>query len=192
MDEDQLMKGQLEPTNEAYALAKLVGIKQCQYYQKQYHSNFISCLPSNLYGPNDHYDAIKSHLVPALILKIHTAHKKGQTLIELWGSGKPRREFMYSDDCADAMIFLMHHYSDPSAINIGTGEDHTVLEIAQIVAQAMEIKMEFSFNPSKPDGILKKLLSVDKIRRLGWRHKIDLFSGVKLAYQDFFKRAVTV
>jgi GDP-L-fucose synthase len=186
--ENQILTGPLEPTNEGYAIAKIAGIRMCQYYKKEYGCDFISAIPNNLYGINDNYSPEGSHLIPALIRKVHEAKVNQQKSIELWGSGKPRREFMLSDDCAEALVFLMESYSENEPINIGIGEDLSVLEIAQTIAKALGVELEFRLNTSRPDGMARKLLNVDRIRKLGWRHRTSLAEGLLIAYEDFKKK----
>ncbi|MBT3981982.1 MAG: GDP-L-fucose synthase [Bacteriovoracaceae bacterium] len=186
--EEYLFTGPLEPTNEAYALAKVSGIKMCQYYRTQYGVNFISAIPTNLYGVNDSYDPIKSHLLPALIRKVHQAKKEGEKEIEIWGSGRPRREFMLADDCANALVFLLQNYNELEPINVGTGVDHSVMELAQKVSQVLEYPVKICNDPSKPDGILRKNIDVTKLEALGWKSNYTLEEGVKIAYLDFLDR----
>ena len=186
--EETLLTGELEPTNEGYALAKIAGIKLCAFYRLQYKCDFISAIPPNLFGINDHYDLNKSHLLPALIHKIHVAKTEGKKEVILWGTGKPRREFMLGDDCADGLLFLMQHYSDARPINMGTNIDHSVLELAQITARVLKADVNFVFDTSQPDGMLQKLLDSSKINAIGWRSKISLEEGVKIAYHDFLSK----
>ena len=186
--EDYLLTGALEPTNEGYALAKIAGIKLCQFYRRQYNMDFISAIPPNLFGVNDHYDLETSHLLPALINKIHVAKKQGKEKITLWGSGKPRREFMLSDDCAEGLLFLMEHYSEESHINMGTNKDHSVLELAQITAKVLGADVNFNFDTTQPDGMMQKLLDSSRINKLGWESKISIEEGIKVAYKDFLSK----
>lgn len=188
MTEDVLLTGKLEETNQAYAIAKIAGIIMCQSYDKEYKTNYISAMPTNLYGPNDHYDLQNSHVVPALIRKIHEAKINGSDYVEIWGTGNARREFLYVDDCAEALVFLMNNYDDAEIINIGTGKDVTIKELAETIKKIVGFDGDFHFDDSKPDGMLKKLLNVDKINNLGWKAKIELEIGLKLAYDDFLKR----
>lgn len=185
--EDSLLTGPFEPTNEGYALAKVAGVRMCQFYRKQYGVDFISAIPTNLYGINDHYDLDKSHLLPALIRKIHTAKTEGRREIEVWGSGKPRREFMLSDDCADAMVHLMKTYSSEAPVNVGTGVDHTIIELAHMVAKVLEWQIEIRLDPSKPDGTMRKVVDVSRLKNLGWAPKHTLEQGIAVAYRDFLK-----
>ncbi len=186
--EDALLAGKLEPTNEAYAVAKIAGIIMCQSYNKEYNTNFISVMPTNLYGPNDHYDLYNSHVLPATIRKVHEAKKKKLKFVEIWGTGKVKREFLYIDDLAEACIFLMNNYNDSEIINIGTGKDVSIKELYEITKEVIGYKGEFRFDTSKPDGTPRKLLNVDKINKLGWRAKIDLKTGIKLTYDDYLLR----
>lgn len=186
--DDSLLTGLLEPTNEGYALAKIAGIKLCRFYRQQYKSDFIAAIPPNLFGINDHYDLEKSHLLPALIHKIHLAKKNDQKKITLWGSGKPRREFMLSDDCADGLLFLMEHYSEERPVNMGTNKDHSVLELAQITAKVLDADVDFTFDTTQPDGMMKKLLDSSRINKLGWESKISIEEGIKIAYKDFLSK----
>ena len=185
--EDQILAGPLEPTNEGYAIAKIAGIRMCQFYRKEYGCDFISAIPNNLFGINDNYSPEGSHLIPALIRKVHEAKVNSQKSIEIWGSGKPRREFMLSDDCAEALVFLMESYSENEPINIGLGEDFSVLEIAQRVAKVLQVDLEFKLNPSKPDGMMRKLLNVERIQKLGWRPRTTFEDGIAIAYEQFKK-----
>lgn len=181
--EDCLLTGSLESTNEWYAVAKIAGIKLCQTYRRQYGCDFISAMPTNLYGPGDRYDAEGGHVVAALIIKIHTAKIASSPTIELWGSGTPRREFLFSDDLADACIFLMKNYSDEAFLNVGTGVDITILELAQTIAKTARWNGTFTFNTSKPDGTPRKVLDVSRLRALGWVAPTDFEMGMKQAYQ---------
>ena len=186
--ESQLLTGPLEPTNEGYALAKIAGVRQCQFYKKQYGCDFIAAIPTNLYGISDNYDPVSAHLVPALIRKVHIAKKEGRKEIEVWGSGKPRREFMLSDDCADALVHLMKHYSGAEPVNVGTGEDATILELAEAVSHALGWPVTFRLDPSKPDGMMRKVLDVSRLRDLGWSPRHTLGQGIGIAYKDFQER----
>lgn len=183
--------GPFEITNEGYALAKMTGLRMCQYYRSQYGSPFISAIPTNLFGANDNYDLDKAHLLPALIRKIHTAKVKGTNLIEVWGSGTPRREFMLSDDCADALVFLMQNYSSADPVNVGTGEDRTILELAEAVAKVLGVQIEIRLDPTKPDGIMRKVLDVTRLKELGWVSRMSLEEGIQRAYEDFLQRAIS-
>lgn len=185
MSEDVLLTGKLEPTNEPYAIAKIAGIIMCQSYNREYNTNFISIMPTNLYGPNDNYDLYNSHVLPALIRKIHEAKMNNSKSVEIWGSGKPKREFLYVDDLAEACVFLMNNYNDSDIINIGTGRDISISELAETVKEVIGYEGNFHYDTSKPDGMPRKLLNVDKINNLGWKSKTDLKTGIKLAYEDF-------
>ena len=188
MSEDALLSGKLEPTNQAYAIAKIAGIIMCQSYNAEYGTNFISVMPTNLYGPNDHYDLYNSHVLPALLRKIHEAKINNSEKVEIWGTGKVRREFLYVDDLAEACLFLMNNYDEDEIINIGTGEDITIKELAETIAEVVGYNEGFHFDKSKPDGTPRKLLNVEKINKLGWNAKTNLRVGLKLTYEDFLKR----
>lgn len=186
IQEEYLMTGELEPTNEAYALAKIVGLKMCEFYNKQYGTNYISVMPTNLYGPHDNFDLKTSHVLPALIRKFHEAKLDNKPFVEIWGTGTPRREFLYVDDLADACVFLMKNCDYDqigSCINIGTGEDLTVGELARILKEVVGFKGELVFNPEKPDGTPRKLLDVTRINDLGWKAMIPLETGVRYTYE---------
>ena len=185
MSESALLTGLLEPTNEPYAIAKIAGIKLCEAYRKQYGCNFISGMPTNLYGPNDNFDLATSHVLPALIRKFHDALVSGQTSVEIWGSGAARREFLHVDDLADACVFLMREYNDAGHVNIGTGEDITIRELAEMIRDTVYPAATFRFDTSKPDGAPRKLLDVSKLHRLGWHHRISLREGVNSAHKWF-------
>lgn len=192
MREEYLLTGPLEQTNEPYAIAKIAGIKLCEAYQQQHGRNYISVMPTNLYGPNDNYDLETSHVLPALIRKAHEAKIQGKEELVVWGSGKPRREFLFVDDLADACVFLMERQSDasdsnalPSLINIGCGEDLSIRELAETVMQGINLDAEISFDSSKPDGTPRKLLDTSRINQLGWRPRTSLREGVLLSYRDF-------
>ncbi len=180
--EEYLLTGALEPTNEPYAVAKIAGIKLCEAFRSQYGCNFITAMPTNLYGPNDHYDLHSSHVLPALIRKMHEAKIKKETYVEIWGNGTARREFLHVDDLAEACLFLMLHYGDSTPVNIGTGEDLTILDLAHLVKEVVGFSGKILLNPSKPDGVQRKLLDVSKIHALGWRHKIGLKEGIEKTY----------
>lgn len=182
MKEEHLLTGALEPTNQWYAIAKIAGLKLCQAYRRQYGADFISAMPTNLYGPGDTFDLRGSHVVPALILKAHAAKQAGAKSIEVWGSGTPRREFLHADDLADALVHLMIHYSDEETINVGTGQDVTIRELAEKVCRAVGFPGGLDFDASKPDGTPRKLLDVSRINALGWKAKIGLDQGLKDAY----------
>jgi GDP-L-fucose synthase len=183
--EDQLLTGPLEPTNEAYALAKIAGIKLCSSYRAQYGSNFISAMPTNLYGPNDNFDLNSSHVLPALIRKFHDAKVSAATRVEIWGTGSPMREFLHVDDLADACLFLMEHYEEKGHINVGTGEDLSIRALAELVRDVVYPGAKLVFDTSKPDGMPRKLLDVSKLRSLGWSPTIGLEDGIRSTYQWF-------
>src|SRR3954466_13340602 len=183
--EDSMLTGPLEPTNEPYAIAKIAGIKMVEAYRSQYGSDFISVMPTNLYGPGDNYHPEYSHVVAALIRRFHEAKVSGASNVVVWGSGTPRREFLYVDDLADACIHLMKNYSNPELINIGTGEDITIAEFARVVAATVGYTGEISFDTSRPDGTPRKLLDVGRLAKLGWRASTSLEEGIRLAYQAF-------
>jgi len=185
--EEYLLTGLLEPTNEPYAVAKIAGLKMCQSYRSQYGTNFISAMPTNLYGPNDNFDQESAHIIPALIRKFHEAKVNGRPYVEIWGTGAPKREFLYVDDLADALIFLMDHYNEATPINIGVGEDITVRDLAFLIKDVVNYGGEIRFDSSKPDGTPQKLLEVTKIRALGWRSQIDLREGIIMTYKWFCK-----
>lgn len=185
--EEYLLTGELEPTNEPYAIAKIAGIKLCDAYRDQYGCNFISVMPTNLYGPNDNYDLQNSHVLPALIRKFHEAKLAGTPTVEVWGSGTPRREFLHADDLADACFYLMEHYDESTLINIGTGEDVTIKELAELVQRVVGYEGEIVWNTSKPDGTPRKLMDVSKLHQHGWRHTIELEEGVQGVYVAFAK-----
>jgi len=182
--EEALLTGPLEETNEAYAIAKIAGLKMCQYYKRQYGDDFISCMPTNLYGPNDNYDLEGSHVLPAMIRKFHEAKIRGEN-VELWGSGTPLREFLYVDDMADACIFLLENYNGEEHVNIGTGKEVTIRELAETVSTAVGFTGEVVWNADMPDGTPRKLTNVTKLHTLGWHHQTDLTEGVSLAYNWF-------
>lgn len=186
--ESALLTGPFEPTNEGYAIAKVAGVRMCQFYRKQYDCDYVAAIPTNLFGINDHYDLEKSHLLPALIRKVHDAKTEGRRVIEVWGSGTPRREFMLSDDCADALVFLMKNYSGGEPVNVGTGVDHTVIELAQAVARVLAHDVEIKTDPTKPDGMMRKLVDVTRLAGLGWRSGISLEQGIRVAYDDFLSQ----
>lgn len=189
--EDALLSGKLEPTNQPYAIAKIAGIIMCQSYNREYNTNFISVMPTNLYGPNDHYDLYNSHVLPALMRKIHEAKKKNSKFVEIWGTGTVKREFLYVDDLAEACVFLMNHYNESDIINIGTGKDISIKELAEILKEVIKFEGEFRFDTSKPDGPPRKLLNVERINKLGWKAKTNLRKGIELTYKDFLQRYET-
>jgi GDP-L-fucose synthase len=185
ISEDALLTGPLEPTNEWYAVAKIAGLKLCQAYRRQYGCDFISAMPTNLYGPGDNFDLNTSHVVPALMRKAHEAKITGAAELVIWGSGTPRREFLHVDDAADALVHLMTHYSDHSHVNVGTGKDITILELAKLVACVVGFKGQIVTDNSKPDGTPRKLLNTDELTSVGWRPKIGLKEGLAETYQWF-------
>jgi GDP-L-fucose synthase len=183
--EDQLLTGALEPTNEWYAIAKIAGIKLCQAYRQQYGRDFISAMPTNLYGPNDNFDLTSSHVLPALIRKFHDAKLDGRREVEIWGTGSAMREFLHVDDLADACLFLMANYSQAAHINVGTGVDLSIRELAETIRDVVHPEAELRFDPSKPDGTPRKVLDVSRLRALGWSPSIDLASGIESTYAWF-------
>ena len=183
--EDALLTGPLEVTNEAYAIAKIAGLEMCKFYKRQYGDNFISCMPTNLYGPHDNYDLQGSHVMPAMIRKFHEAKVKNAPTVELWGTGTPLREFLYVDDMADACVFLLENYDGEQHVNIGTGKEVTIKQLAETVKKVVGYEGEIVWNKDMPDGTPRKLTNVDKLHGLGWMHKVDLEEGVELAYQWF-------
>lgn len=183
--EEYLLTGPLEQTNEPYAIAKIAGIKLCESYNRQYNRQYISVMPTNLYGPNDNYDLNNSHVLPALIRKAHEAKQKNEPTLTVWGTGTPRREFLYVDDLAEACVFLMETGYDGPLLNVGTGEDVTIKELAEAVKEIVGFQGEIVFDTTKPDGTLRKLLDVSKLKALGWCPMFGLTAGVKVAYQDF-------
>jgi GDP-L-fucose synthase len=191
MKEEHLLSGLLEPTNEPYAIAKIAGIKLCQAYRKQYGCDFISAMPTNLYGPNDNFDLTSSHVLPALIRKFHDAKLEGRGEVEVWGTGSPRREFLHVDDLADACIFLMRRYDAAEHVNVGTGEDLTIRELAELVREIVHPQAQLAFDASKPDGAPRKLLDVSRLHSLGWRHKIALREGIATSYRWFLENHAT-
>ncbi|MET0571947.1 MAG: GDP-L-fucose synthase [Pedobacter agri] len=188
LKEDYLLTGVLEHTNEPYAIAKIAGIKMCDAYRDQYGCNFVSVMPTNLYGYNDNYHPQNSHVLPALIRKIHEAKVNDETQVTVWGSGTPLREFLFADDLADACYFLMQNYDEPNLINIGTGHDLTIKDLALLIKDVLGFEGELVFDTTKPDGTPRKLMDVTKLHNLGWKHQIELKEGIELAYQDFQSR----
>ena len=188
MPEDCLLTGELEPTNEWYAIAKIAGIKMCQAYRKQYGFNAISLMPTNLYGPGDNFDLENSHVLPALIRKFHEAKESGSKDVVVWGSGNPRREFLHVDDLADACVFLMSNYSSPDIVNVGWGEDISIAEQANLIKEIVGYKGQIVFDASKPDGTLRKLLDTSRLSALGWRPSIELREGIAATYQWYCSR----
>lgn len=187
--EDALLTGPLEETNEAYAIAKIAGLEMCKFYKRQYGDDFISCMPTNLYGPHDNYDLEGSHVMPAMIRKFHEAKQAGAAAVELWGTGSPLREFLYVDDMADACVFLLEQYNGVQHINIGTGKEVTIRELAETVKRVVGYQGEIVWNKDMPDGTPRKLTNVEKLHELGWTHKVELEEGVALAYQWFKENA---
>ena len=187
--EDALLTGPLEVTNEAYAIAKIAGMEMCRFFKKQYGDDFISCMPTNLYGPYDNYDLSNSHVLPAMIRKFHEAKINNAPSVELWGTGSPLREFLYSDDMADACVFLLENYSGERHVNIGTGKEVTIKQLAELVKKTVGFNGDIVWNSDMPDGTPRKLADVSKLHSLGWTHKVELEEGVKLAY-DWFKENV--
>lgn len=183
--EDSLLTGLLEPTNEAYAIAKIAGVKMCEFYNKQFHTQFISAMPTNLYGIGDSYNAMNSHVLPALIRRFHEAKVAENKDVVMWGTGSPLREFLFVDDLADACVFLMNHYFADETINVGSGEEVSIRELAEIVKEVVGFAGEIVLDPSKPDGTPRKLLDSTKLHSLGWRAKTSLRVGIKVAYADF-------
>ncbi|WP_341420745.1 GDP-L-fucose synthase [Clostridium magnum] len=186
--EEYLLGGYLEKTNEAYALAKISGLKMCEYYNAQYGTNFISAMPTNLYGPNDNYDLNNSHVLPALIRKFHEAKVSNLEEVVMWGTGTPRREFLHVDDLADACIYLMLNYEGNETVNVGVGEDISIKDLAIMVADIVGFKGTIKHDLTKPDGTPRKLLDVSKIGKIGWKAKIGLTDGIKMTYEDYCKR----
>jgi GDP-L-fucose synthase len=184
--EESLLTGKLEPTNDAYAIAKIAGIKMCQAYDKQYGCNFISAMPTNLYGPGDNYDLKNSHVLPALLRKFHEAKSNDEPTVTIWGTGKPRREFLHADDLADACLFLMKNYNDPEIINIGTGKDISIKEMAEMIKGITGYEGEMMFDTSMPDGTFQKLLDVSRLHELGWTAEIDFEEGVRKTCEERF------
>ena len=188
LKEEYLLTGPLEHTNEPYAIAKIAGIKMCDAYRDQYGCNYISVMPTNLYGLNDNYHPENSHVLPALIRRFHEAKVNSSPEIVIWGSGNPKREFLYADDLADACYYLMLNYNEPNLINIGTGEDLSIKELALLIKEIVGFEGDLKFDTSKPDGTPRKLMDVSKLHSKGWKHKVPLQEGIKLAYRDFLSR----
>jgi GDP-L-fucose synthase len=188
--EEYLLTAPLEPTNEGYALAKIIGVKLCDYYKKQYGADFISCMPANLYGPHDCYDESKNHVVPALIRRFHNAKLKNLPSVEIWGSGKARREFMYIDDAAEACVFLMDNYNGPGIINVGNGNDTSIGDLAQIISDVIGYKGKIEFDLSKPDGMPRRYLDSSRILNMGWKAQTPLRQGLEKAYQWYLDNIV--
>ena len=179
----------MEATNEPYAIAKIAGIKLCEYYREQYGCNYISLMPTNLYGPNDNYDLQNSHVLPALIRKFHTAKDTNDAFVTLWGTGSPKREFLYVDDLANACLHLMQHYNEKQFLNIGTGEDMTIFELAELIKNIVGYNGEIVWDTTKPDGTPRKLMDVSKAHSLGWKHEVNLEEGIKKTYSNFLTTA---
>lgn len=188
LEEDYLLTGPLEETNEPYAIAKIAGIKMCDAYRAQYGCNFISVMPTNLYGYNDNYHPQNSHVLPALIRRFHEAREQGLPSVTIWGTGSPKREFLFADDLAAACYYLMENYDEPGLVNIGTGEDLSIKELAELVKETVRYEGEINFDTSKPDGTPRKLMDVSKLHSKGWKHTIELPEGIKLAYKDFLDK----
>ena len=188
LKEEYLLTGPLEPTNEPYAIAKIAGLKMCDAYRDQYNCNYISVMPTNLYGLNDNYHPSNSHVLPALIRRFHEAKVNKTDTVEIWGSGTPKREFLYADDLANACVFLMENYDEKGLINIGTGEDISIKDLALLIKKIVGYEGELTFDASKPDGTPRKLMDVSKLHDRGWRHTVELEEGIKLAYQDFLNK----
>jgi GDP-L-fucose synthase len=191
LQEDSLLTGTLEPTNEPYAIAKISGIKMCEAYRSQYGCDFISVMPTNLYGPNDNYDLNKSHVLPAMIRKFHEAKQENKPAVELWGTGSPLREFLHADDLADACYFLMENYSESGFLNIGVGSDVTIKALAELIQHVVGYEGDIQWNTDKPDGTPRKLMDVSKLHNLGWKHKTELAEGIRITYQDFLSKIET-
>ena len=189
MKEEYLLTGSLEPTNEAYSIAKIAGIKMCQAYNRQHGTNFISVMPTNLYGPGDNFDLKTSHVLPALIRKFHEAKLSGHS-VTIWGTGAPRREFLHVDDLADACVFLMNNYNDSEIINIGAGKDISIRELAELISEVVGFEGEIVFDSSKPDGTPKKLLNVSHLQALGWKARIGLREGIEKTYRWYLKSII--
>lgn len=187
LKEEYLLTGSLEYTNEPYAVAKIAGIKLCETYRDQYGCNFISVMPTNLYGIGDNYHPQNSHVLPALIRRFHEAKVAGSPSVTIWGTGTPKREFLYADDLADACIFLMENYAEKELINVGTGKDLTIKELAELIKEVVGFGGEINYDTSKPDGTPRKLMDVTKLHQRGWKHKVDLKDGITLAYHDFLQ-----
>lgn len=185
--EDYLLTGALEETNEAYAVAKIAGLEMCKFFKRQYGDNFISCMPTNLYGPNDNFDLQSSHVMPALIRKFHEAKINNSETVEVWGTGTPLREFLYVDDMADACVFLMENYNGEQHVNIGTGVEVSIRELAETIKDVVGFNGELVFNTNMPDGTPRKLTTVEKLNELGWKHKVELREGIELAYKWFLE-----
>ena len=189
MGEEELLTGPLEPTNEWYAVAKIAGIKLCQAFRRQYGADFISLMPTNLYGPGDSYHPDHSHVLPALIRRVHEAKREGASTVTVWGTGSPRREFLFVDDLADACVFVLEHYSGESRLNVGSDEEVTIADAAKLIAEVIGYRGKFAFDTSRPDGTPRKLLDSSKLIEMGWRARTSLREGLKLTYSDFMARS---
>jgi GDP-L-fucose synthase len=185
MPEEALLTGQLEPTNESYAIAKIAGIKLCQAYRTQYGSDFISAMPTNLYGPGDNFDLSSSHVLPAMIRKFHDARVEGRSEVTIWGTGSPKREFLHVDDLADACVFLMQRYGEAMHINVGTGQEVSIADLADLVRRIVHPTATIVYDSTKPDGAPRKLLDVSRLHQLGWRHRTSLGEGIESTYEWF-------
>ena len=185
LKEDYLLTGELEPTNEPYAIAKIAGIKMCETYRDQFNDDFISVMPTNLYGYGDNYDLNNSHVLPAMIRKFHEAKEYGESTVNLWGSGSPMREFLFADDLAEACVYLMENYSDKQLVNIGTGKDVTIKELAETIKEIVGFEGDINWDSSKPDGTPRKLMDVSKLANLGWKYSTELKQGIEITYADF-------
>ena len=189
--EEYLLSGPLEKTNEAYALAKIAGLKMCEFYNRQYGTDYISCMPTNLYGPGDNYHPQNSHVLPALLARFHAAKCEHADSVTVWGTGKALREFLYVDDMADACVFLMENYSGNEPVNVGTGEELTIAQLADTIRRVVGYEGEIVFDVSRPDGTPRKLLDVSKLTALGWRYRTPLEEGIRMAYEDYKSRYET-
>jgi GDP-L-fucose synthase len=189
LKESYLLTGLLEPTNEPYAIAKIAGIKMCEAYRDQYGCHFISVMPTNLYGPNDNYSLENSHVLPAMIRKFHEAKTEGKASMTLWGTGSPMREFLHADDLASACLFLMENYDEKELVNVGTGIDVSIKDLANLVKQIVGYEGEIIWDTNRPDGTPRKLMDVSKLNALGWNYQINLKEGIQLAYQDFLSNS---
>jgi GDP-L-fucose synthase len=192
MAESALLTGLLEPTNEPYAIAKIAGLKLCENYCRQYGVNFISAMPTNLYGINDNFDLANSHVLPALMRKFHEAKLQGDAAVTVWGTGAPMREFLFVDDLADALVFLMQTYDDPEFVNVGTGQEVSIKELALMIKAVVGFAGELIFDPTKPDGTPRKLLDLSKLEKTGWRAKTSLKEGLEQTYQWFTEHSETI
>ena len=189
--EEALLTGALEPTNQWYAIAKIAGLKLCAAYRRQWGCDFISAMPTNLYGPGDNFDLASSHVLPALMAKIHSARLANAPSVQIWGSGTPRREFLHVDDAADACVFMMKHYSEEAHLNLGTGEDLTIIELARLIARIIGYEGRFDLDRAQPDGTMRKVLDTSRLKALGWRHRIELAAGITRTYRWYIDKAAT-